>query len=183
MEEYAYVIDYIPYGDRSSGSSLVQLVGEKYFVLLDAIVKENVQIAVGDKVYVGKDLEKRDKIKKIRERIFHDRLTASATQNMVDVLKKMVLVDSAKYVNFINHCGPVSIRVHQLELIPGIGKKNIKLILEEREKKPFDSFDEVRARVHTWLDPVGSIAERIRNEIIGSERYNLFVVQPPKEAI
>jgi putative nucleotide binding protein len=183
MEEYAFVIDYIPYGDRSSGSSVVQLVGEKFFVLLDAVVKENVPIAVGDKVYVGKDLDKRDKIKKIRERIFHDRLTVSATQNMVDVLKRMVLADSAKYVDFINHCGPISIRVHQLELIPGIGKKNIKLILEEREKKPFESFDDIRVRVHSWLDPVGSIAERIRNEIIGSERYNLFVTQPPKEAI
>jgi putative nucleotide binding protein len=183
MEEYAYVVDYIPYGDRNSGSSVVQLVGEKYFVLLDAILKENVQIAVGEKVYVGKEIEKREKIQKIRERMPFDRLTASAGQNMNDVLKKMVIADSARYIGFVNNCGPISIRVHQLELIPGIGKKNIKLILEEREKKPFESFADVHARVHTWLDPAGSMAERIKNEITGKERYNIFVTQPPKEIV
>jgi putative nucleotide binding protein len=181
MEEYAYVLDFIPYGERASGSSIVQLIGEKFFVLLDAVVKENMSLAVGDRVYVGKELEKRDMIRKIRGRIFTDQLTGTANQNMVDVIKKIISNDSKKYLDFVNHCGPISIRVHQLELIPGIGKKNIKTILEEREKKPFESFDEIRVRVHSWLDPIGSMAERIKNEISGSEKYNIFVIPLPKE--
>ncbi|MCX6774007.1 MAG: DUF655 domain-containing protein [Candidatus Micrarchaeota archaeon] len=181
MEEFAYVLDFIPYGERSSGSSTVQLIGEKFFVLLDAVVKENTNLATGDRVYVGKELEKRDKIKKIRGRIFNDQLTATAMDNMVDVIKKVIVFDSKKYLEFINHCGPISIRVHQLELIPGIGKKNIKTILEERDKKPFENFDEIKLRVHSWLDPLGSIAERIKSEISGSEKYNIFVTPLPKE--
>jgi putative nucleotide binding protein len=84
-------------------------------------------------------------------------------------------------LEFINHCGPISIRVHQLELIPGIGKKNIKTILEERDKKPFESFADIKTRVHSWLDPLGSIAERIKSEISGTEKYNIFVTPLPKE--
>ena len=181
MEEYAYVLDFIPYGERASGSSIAQLMGEKFFALLDAVVKENVNLSVGDRVYVGKELEKREAVKKIRGRISNDQLTATAHENMTDVIRKMMANDSTKYLDFINHCGPISIRVHQLELIPGIGKKNIKAILEERDKKPFESFDEIKARVHSWLDPAGSIAERIKREISGMEKYNLFVTPMPKE--
>ncbi|MEM2151244.1 MAG: DUF655 domain-containing protein, partial [Candidatus Bathyarchaeia archaeon] len=59
-EEYAYVIDYLPYGrpglrlKRRSGA-IVQLIGEEYFTLLEAVVREGVVLKPSDRVYIGKD--------------------------------------------------------------------------------------------------------------------------------
>ena len=65
-----------------------------------------------------------------------------------------------------------------MELIPGIGKKTMWTILEERRKKPFESFEDIRNRSKA-PDPVVAITERIVRELRGEERYYLFVDPPP----
>jgi putative nucleotide binding protein len=59
-EEYAYVLDYLPYGRPSArpnyrAGALVQVVGEEFFTLLEAIVREGLVIKPYERVYVGKD--------------------------------------------------------------------------------------------------------------------------------
>ena len=66
MEEYAYIIDYLPQGraeDKNFRKSpLILAIGENEFKLLEILPKPDAVITVGDKIYIGKSPEKRDKI-------------------------------------------------------------------------------------------------------------------------
>ncbi|MHA1628104.1 MAG: DUF655 domain-containing protein, partial [Candidatus Baldrarchaeia archaeon] len=69
---------------------------------------------------------------------------------------------------------PITMRMHQLELLPGIGKKIMWEILEERKKKPFESFKDLTSRIK-MPDPVKAIVKRILIELEGEDKYYLFV--------
>ena len=50
----------------------------------------------------------------------------------------------------------------------------MKTMLEEREKKKFESYAELQERVG-FKEPVKHISQRIMDEITGQSRMNLFV--------
>jgi putative nucleotide binding protein len=50
----------------------------------------------------------------------------------------------------------------------------MKTMLEEREKKKFESYQDLQERVG-FKDPVKHISERILDELTGQSRMNLFV--------
>ncbi|MEM1989229.1 MAG: DUF655 domain-containing protein, partial [Candidatus Bathyarchaeia archaeon] len=77
-------------------------------------------------------------------------------------------------VNFFNTSKPVTPRMHSLELIPGIGKKYMWKIIEERGKKPFESFQDLQRRTGV-PNPVKLIVKRIIEELSSSDcKYRLF---------
>ena len=97
-EEYAYVLDFLPHGRpgvRITGrvgyraGALVQLVGEEFFTLLEALVKEGVTLKPHDRVYVGK--EAREEITYIIGRIGYDELTSAAKMELPAVISRIVL--------------------------------------------------------------------------------------------
>ena len=59
-------------------------------------------------------------------------------------------------------------------MIPGIGKTYLNVMLEEREKKQFESFSDIEKRVHL-KEPIAHISKRILEEISGETRINIFV--------
>jgi putative nucleotide binding protein len=48
-------------------------------------------------------------------------------------------------------------------------------ILEEREKKPFKSFEDIKSRLSNIPDPKKAIEKRILAELLERQRFNLFV--------
>ncbi|MEM2463047.1 MAG: DUF655 domain-containing protein, partial [Candidatus Pacearchaeota archaeon] len=66
-------------------------------------------------------------------------------------------------------------RVHQLELLPGFGKKYTEMILKEREKKPFTSFQDIKQRLKNIPDPKKVIEKRLFEELTQEVRHPLFV--------
>ena len=49
-------------------------------------------------------------------------------------------------------------------------------IIEEREKKPFESFEEMKQRIRLLPDPCEAIKKRILEELEGRDvKYRLFV--------
>ena len=99
-------------------------------------------------------------------------------------IKDIVISREEEFVNFFNNSGPVNTRLHQLELIPGIGKKYMWEIIEEREKKPFESFEDISERVPSLSDPVGMLVNRVKQELDtttvkkGKQKYYLFTPIP-----
>lgn len=178
MEDYAWVIEYLPLGHAAQikKEPVVQLLGEKFFTLLEATVKPESTIVVGNKVYVGK--EGREEIDHIKGRITYTQLTNGAKEVLPNMLRKAVGEREMDFVNFINNARPVSIRVHTLDLLPGIGKKNMQALLKEREIKPFESIEDLKERVPTLSDPVGVFVSRILSELEGKEKYYLFTKPP-----
>ena len=78
-------------------------------------------------------------------------------------------------MRFFNEARPLTIRLHTLELLPGIGKKHLFHILDEREKEPFKSFEDIKQRVPLLGDPVKLIVSRIVKELTEPCKYYLFV--------
>jgi putative nucleotide binding protein len=178
MEDNAWVIEYLPLGHASAikREPMVQLLGCKFFTLLEATITPNATIVMGQKVYVGK--EGREEILHIKGRINYEQLTNGAREFLPGILKKAVEEREKDFIDFINRAKPISIRVHMLDLLPGIGKKNMESLLREREEKPFESVDDLKKRVSTLADPFGIFVHRILSELEGKEKYYLFTKPP-----
>jgi len=179
-EEYAYVIDYLPHGRPGArpgyrAGALVQVVGEEFFTLLEAIVKEGVVLKPYDRVYVGKD--PRDKITYIIGRIGYDELTSTAKMELSPAVERIVLNREQWFINFFNTAQAITPRMHALELIPGIGKKYMWQIINEREKTPFRSFDDLQQRANI-PSPAKLVTKRILEELSGESKYRLFTRAP-----
>ena len=179
-EEYAYVLDYLPHGRpgtdrRYRAGALVQVVGEEYFTLLEAIVKETVTVRVSDRVYVGK--EAREKITYIIGRIGYEELTSTAKMELPSVVEKMVSNREKLFVNFFNTTQAITPRMHSLELLPGIGKKYMWQIINERERELFKSFEDLQQRANI-PNPAKLIAKRIVEELSEESKYRLFIRAP-----
>ncbi len=178
MEDYGIVVDYLPLGKSTDmqREPLVQLIGENYFTLLEAVPKKDANLKTGDKAFIGKG--DREKIDHIKGRIAYADLTSSAKNELKAVVKQIVSSREAFFVSFFNKCGSVTIRLHQLELFPGIGKKHMHEIISQREKKPFESFADMNARVPLLPDPANLLADRIEEEIKGDSKYYILT-RPP----
>lgn len=179
-EEYAYILDFLPHGRPGihvSGragyraGALVQLVGEEFFTLLEALVKEGIMLKPHDRVFVGK--EARNEITYIIGRIGFDELTAAARNELPAVISRIVLNRENWFVDFFNNARAVTPRMHALELVPGIGKKYMWQVINQREKKPFENFDELQKRTEL-PNPVKLITKRVMEELEGDSKYRLF---------
>ena len=104
----------------------------------------------------------------------YDHISSSAQSELTTVIENIVTINESKFVEYLNNARPLTPRIHALELIPGIGKTYMKTMLEEREKKKFESYQDLQERVG-FKDPVKHISERILDEITGQSRMNLFV--------
>lgn len=175
MEEYAWIIDYLPQGRAADPRKepLVQLIGHQFFTLLEATVKQEATVSIGQKVYIGK--EQRQEIERIKGKLGFSQLTQNAKDNLLGILKGIVTSREADFIGFMNRAAPISMRVHQLELLPGVGKKHLESLLGERAKKPFDNFADLKARIPSIPDPSILFVHRIMNELEGKEKHYLFL--------
>jgi putative nucleotide binding protein len=179
-EEHAYVLDFLPHGRpgiRPQGragyraGALVQLVGEEFFTLLEALVKDGAMLKAHDRVYVGK--EPREEITYIIGRIGYEELTAAARMELSPVISRIVLSRENWSITFFNTARAVTPRMHALELIPGIGKKYMWQVINERERQPFQSYDDLQKRTEL-PNPVKLVTKRVLEELSGESKYRLF---------
>ncbi|AAT42972.1 DUF655 domain-containing protein [Picrophilus oshimae] len=183
MEEYAYVLDYLPQGrpdERNfrSQQPLILAIGEDEFKLLEIIANPNAVITIGDRIYIGKDQQKRDKIISIKRRITYKELTSAAVSELPYIIEDIIDKNPKKFIDFFNKSEPINSRLHTLELLPGLGNKSMWSILEERKKKPFESFEDISERVKSVHNPKKMIVNRILDELQNRyEKYKLFVAK------
>lgn len=186
-EDYVIVLDFMPRGNPADGHHpshrerpIAQAVGCRYFTLVEFHPKPGASIAIDERVYIGfSRRELRDKVVYVwGEPILYDDLTAIAKSNLPTALQRLVLELEKVFVKFFNIAPPLTIKLHTLELIPGVGKKTLWMILDERNRGEFKDFADLRSRIKGF-DPVKALTERILSEIRGAERYYLFV-HPPK---
>ncbi|RLF16601.1 MAG: DUF655 domain-containing protein [Thermoprotei archaeon] len=183
FEEYAYVLDYLPRGhpfDRRPihlRKPVALAVGEDFFTLLELVPRNGVILTPGEKVFIGKGI--REKVDHISRRISYEELTSSARDELVKVVDRVVRENERRFVEIFNTAPALTTRMHSLELIKGIGKKKLWEILEERRKKPFESFKDLEERVGL-RNMAEAIKDRILEELRGGQRYYLFVRPAPK---
>jgi putative nucleotide binding protein len=152
---------------------IVQALGKGHFTLLELVPKKGVHLQPYAEVYIGEG--KREQIHHITGKLPVDKLTATARAELEHVVKELVEKNQEKFVEFFNKAQPLTTRMHQLELLPGLGKKHMWEILDERKEKPFESFADIKKRVKLMPDPEKAVIKRIISELQGMEKHNIFV--------
>jgi putative nucleotide binding protein len=92
-------------------------------------------------------------------------------------IEKIVIEHEQWFINFFNTAQAITPRMHALELIPGIGKKYMWQIINEREKNPFNSFEDLQERA-SIPSPAKLITKRVLEELSGESKYRLFTRVP-----
>ncbi|MHC1588220.1 MAG: DUF655 domain-containing protein, partial [Methermicoccaceae archaeon] len=179
-EIYAWILDYLPYGSLDESKPLyqrkpvAQAVGEKHFVLVELVPKEGALLESHQRVYIG-DRE-RDLVDHVKRRIRYDELSHGAQSELPYVIEKIIARDERRFVNFYNEAYPITPRMHMLELLPGIGKKLMWAIIEERERGEFRSFEDITSRLPAVHQPDKLIAKRVLEELKDEHiKYRAFV--------
>ena len=179
-ETYARVLDYLPYGhpdDRRpvyQKKPLIHAIGEDRFVLMELSPKKDKIPALYDRVYIGDG--EREVIDHVVKKLRYNELTPTATIELCYVIEEIVKKDEKRFISRFNNAKPITTRLHTLDLFPGIGKKLMWAILDERKKGPFSSFEDLTKRVKGLHHPEKIISKRIEEEIMDENtRYKLFI--------
>jgi len=177
-DEYVIVLDFLSRGHASGRyEPLGQVIGTKYFSLLEVVVRKDVTLKSGEQIYIGES--KRDQVERIKRRIKMNDLTSFARSELPFVVEKLIKENEEMFVEFFNNSRPLTTRLHQLELLPGIGKKHMWEIIKQRKIEKFKSFDDVKKRIKLMPDPSNIIRKRVIEELqTDSLRYRLFVSGP-----
>ena len=178
-EENVIVLDFLPNGypfderPMYMKTPIAQAIGKEHFTLLELVPKKDIHLQPYEEVYIGEG--KRDKIHHIVGKLPNSRLTRTAKNEIEFAVKEIVEKNPGKFVDFFNKAQPLSTRMHQIELLPGVGKKHMWEIINSREEKLFESFEDIKKRVKLMPDPEKIIVRRIVQELEGEEKHRLFV--------
>jgi len=178
-EETAIVLDFLPngyhYDERPlyMKTPIAQAIGREHFVLLELVPKKGIHLQPFEEVYIGDG--KRDKVHHIVGKMALKKLTPTAKSELEFAIKNVLEKNEKKFVDFFNNARPLSTRMHQLELLPGLGKKHMWQIIELRQEKLFESFADLKNRVKLMPDPEKVIIKRVLHELEGSDKHRMFV--------
>lgn len=178
MEEYAYILDYLPQGipggNFGKKEPLCYAVGDEEFKLFELVPKGTV--VVGDRVYIGKDNAKRTVIDHVKRRIGSTELSRTADLELEYAVDSIVVTNQDRFIRFYNEAEPISMRKHLLEELPGLGKKTMQSIIDERTKNgAFKDFADLSKRAGV-KNPEKLIAARIVLEIRDPDRKRYLFV-------
>lgn len=176
----AVVLDYLAHGrsddDRPQyqKSPLVYALGTGDFQLFEITVDRDTDASIGDTLVIDPKAERTTGIERIR-RIDWDDLSGGAKSELEYAVTDIVEADERRFVDFYNDAQPVTLRLHQLNLLPGIGKKLRNNILDERKRRPFEGFADLEDRVSGLHKPREVLVERIIEEIRKDDlKYRTF---------
>ncbi|MFP9193420.1 DUF655 domain-containing protein [Natronosalvus vescus] len=175
----AVVLDYLAHGlsdgrRRYQQSPAGYALGVDDFTLYEVAFDETARITIGTRVVVEPQ-EERDVVEDCRP-VEYERLSSGAQSELEYVIHDLIEEDEERFVDFYNEAQPITLRLHQLNLLPGIGKKLRNTVLDERKRKPFESFKELEERVSGLHDPGDVLANRILEELRDEDlKYRTFV--------
>lgn len=177
-ENQALAIDVLQHGYADDPRSILKrepivlAVGVDQFKLLEIIPKIP-DIQIHELLYIGDG--ERPKVERVKRRLKYDELTATAKLELPYAIAQIVNQNEERFVEFFNKSVPISLKLHMLHLLPGVGKKILAEILDARHRSPFTSFEDIRTRIKAVPHPERMIADRILEELMDQDvKYHLF---------
>jgi putative nucleotide binding protein len=177
-EEYAIILDFLPHGDpfdtrpMHQKTSIAQAIGKAHFTLLELIPKKGEFLQPHEVVYIGDG--KRDKIHHIGGKLYLSKLTQTAKSEVEVIIEQLIKDNEQMFVEFFNKAEPLNTRMHQMELLPGIGKRHTAEIVERRGEKLFESFEDIKNRVKLIPNPEKVVMKRIFVELDNGDKHKIF---------
>jgi putative nucleotide binding protein len=176
----AVILDHLPHGradddrPRHRKSPLAYALGERDFRLFELTLADDADVSIGDRVVIG-PTGKRDAVDGFKQ-VTYDDLSNTGVGELEYAVEAIVDGDEERFVDFYNDAQPITLRLHQLNLLPGIGKKLRNNVLDQRKRGPFESFEEVEERVSGLHRPKEVLVERILEELRDDDlKYKTFV--------
>jgi putative nucleotide binding protein len=173
----AVVLDFLPHGrtedDRPQYEKepLAYTLDAETFELSEAVVDGDAGVSIGDRLDISDD----SLVQRARDIDYED-LPGGAQSELEYAVDDLVTEEEERFVDFYNDAQPITLRLHQLDLLPGIGKKIRNGVLDERKRRPFDSFADLEARVNGLHNPEEILVERILEELREEDlKYRTFV--------
>lgn len=173
-EMVAAVLDVLPRGrsddDRPQHQKepLAYALDVDEFYIYELTLDDTEDISFGDRI----DLTE---FGRVTEMEFED-LPPGARQELEYAVEEIVEANERRFVDFYNEAQPITLRLHQLNLLSGIGKKLRNSILDERKREPFDSFEDLEDRVSGLHNPKEVLVDRILEELRDDDlKYRTFV--------
>lgn len=173
----AVVLDVLPHGRTEDDRPQYQKEPLAYaldtdgFGLYELVLDGDVSLSIADTL----DIYDTEQVQRVTEIDYED-LPGGASSELEYVIEDLVTEHEQEYVDIYNDAQPITLRLHQLNLLPGIGKKLRNDILDERKRKPFESFDELESRIGGLHNPREILVERIMEEIREDDlKYRMFV--------
>ena len=177
---HAVVLDYLAHGLSNDSRPQYEKSPAGYaletedFALYQVAFDEDERLTIGSEVVIEPP-DAREIVTEAR-RVEYDDLSSGAQSELEYVVADLVEENEQRFVDFYNDAQPITLRLHQLNLLPGIGKKLRNGILDERKRKPFESFEELSERVSGLHDPDEILVERILEELRDDDlKYQNFV--------
>jgi putative nucleotide binding protein len=171
----AVLLDVLPNGrpddDRppSQKSPVAYGLGTDSFRLYELALDGDADVAVSDRVALDGPAVGR------YNEVDYDDLTRNAAAEVEYAVESIVDADEERFVDFYNEAGPITLRLHQLNLLPGVGKQLRNNVLDERKRGPFERFEEVSERVSGLHRPREVIVDRIVEEVRKDDlKYRTF---------
>lgn len=176
---HAVVLDYFPHGRSDDNrpqyqkEPLAYALTEDSFDLLELTLTDEADINIVD--WVAVDPADEEAIASMTDVEF-DELSNSAVSELEYAIEAIIDNDEGRFVDFYNEAQPITLRLHQLNLLPGIGKKLRNKIIDTRKRGPFESFEDLSERVGGLHRPKEVLIERILEELRDDElKYKIFV--------
>ena len=181
-EEYAYVLDFNSKGRaltvRGRDGIIITAIGEDRLTLLEILGSEDSVFDVGEKIYIGK--EGRTKVQSVLGKLDYEQISSSAQSELSTVVQSIVENNEQRFVDYVNNAQPLTPRKHSLELLPGIGKTYLKVIIEQINKQKFTDYKDLEERAGL-KEPVQHISKRIMEEITGAVSYTHLTLPTNRE--
>jgi putative nucleotide binding protein len=175
----AVVLDFLPHGrtedDRPQYEKepLAYVLDVGTFQLSELVVDGDAGVSIGDRIEVDGNPD----VDRVR-RIDYDDLPGGAQSELEYAVADLVEAEEERFVDFYNDAQPITLRLHQLDLLPGVGKKIRNGVLDGRKRRPFEGFDDLEARVDGLHNPQDVLVERILEELREEDlKYRTFVRQ------
>ncbi|MFB6253648.1 MAG: DUF655 domain-containing protein [Halobacteriaceae archaeon] len=175
------VLDFLPRGrsederPQYERSPVAYAVSPDDFTLYELALVDNPEISIGDRIILLPTENQHSDINDMRTVQYED-LSGGAQSELEYAIEEIVEENEDEYVDFYNNAQPITLRLHQLNLLPGIGKKLRNDILDARKREPFESFEEVEERISGLHDPKQTLVDRILEEIRDEDlKYRNFV--------
>jgi len=180
----AIVLDFLAHGrtedDRPQYQKqpLAYALDREDFRLYEVVLGADADVSIGDDLVVDRAS---DAIERTGEVEYED-LPGGAQSELDYAVEDLVTEEERRFVDFYNDAQPITLRLHQLNLLPGIGKKLRNAILDERKRGPFESFEDLGERVDGLHSPKEVVVERILEEIREDDlKYRTFARREDEE--
>jgi len=144
---------------------LAQVLTFPDFVLYEVKINKSPNIDLEpEEKKLYEEFIRENKLREVLKKIDYEQLTSTSKALIQPILEKEILNFEEEFINFFNNSTSITPRMHSLKLLPGIGKKHMWEIIEERERQKFVTFSDISDRT-SISNPAKQIALRIIKEL------------------